>query len=178
MGVHGRGQAARASQGAADFRVRASDATELQMRIVLHIWRQPSASAQGKMVRYEVPNVSEHMSFLEMLDVLNEDLIGKGEDPVAFDHDCREGICGMCGCMVNGIAHGPLPGTTLCQLHMRHFKDGDELYLEPWRAKAFPVIKDLIVNRGAFDRLIAAGGYISAATGSAPDGNAILIPKE
>ena len=148
------------------------------MRIVLHIWRQRNANEQGRMVRYELPNVSQHMSFLEMLDVLNEDLIAKGEDPVAFDHDCREGICGMCGCMVNGVAHGPLPGTTLCQLHMRHFKDGDELYLEPWRAKAFPVIKDLVVNRSAFDRLIAAGGFISASTGSAPDGNAILVSKE
>ncbi len=127
------------------------------MRIVLHIWRQPNASAKGRMVRYEVPNVNEHMSFLEMLDVLNESLIARNEDPVAFDSDCREGICGMCGCMVNGVAHGPLPGTTLCQLHMRHFKDGDELYLEPWRARAFPVIKDLVVDRRAFDRLIAAG---------------------
>src|SRR3954454_19660556 len=148
------------------------------MRIILHIWRQRDASDKGKLVRYEVPDVNEHMSFLEMLDVLNEDLIAKGEDPVAFDHDCREGICGMCGAMVNGVAHGPIPGTTLCQLHMRHFKDGDELYLEPWRATAFPVIKDLVVNRRAFDRLIAAGGYISASTGSAPDGNAILVPKE
>jgi succinate dehydrogenase / fumarate reductase iron-sulfur subunit len=148
------------------------------MRIILHIWRQRNGSDKGRMVRYEVPNVSEHMSFLEMLDVLNEDLIAKSEDPVAFDHDCREGICGMCGCMVNGAAHGPLPGTTLCQLHMRHYKDGDELYLEPWRARAFPVIKDLIVDRGAFDRLIAAGGYISVATGSAPDGNAVLVRKE
>jgi succinate dehydrogenase / fumarate reductase iron-sulfur subunit len=148
------------------------------MRIILHIWRQPSPNAPGRMVRYDVPNVNEHMSFLEMLDVLNEDLIAKGEDPVAFDHDCREGICGMCGAMVNGVAHGPLPGTTLCQLHMRHFKDGDELYLEPWRATAFPVIKDLVVNRYAFDRIIAAGGYIAASTGAAPDGNAILVPKE
>ena len=147
------------------------------MRIILHIWRQKNAADQGRMTRYEVPNVSEHMSFLEMLDVLNEDLIGKNEDPVAFDHDCREGICGMCGCMVNGVAHGPLPGTTLCQLHMRHFKDGDELYLEPWRALAFPVVKDLVVDRTAFDRLIAAGGFISASTGSAPDGNAILVSK-
>jgi succinate dehydrogenase / fumarate reductase iron-sulfur subunit len=130
------------------------------------------------MVRYEMPNVSEHMSFLEMLDVLNEDLIAKGEEPVAFDHDCREGICGMCGCMVNGVAHGPLPGTTLCQLHMRHFKDGDELYLEPWRARAFPVVKDLVVDRSAFDRIIAAGGFISVPTGSAPDGNAIPIKKQ
>jgi succinate dehydrogenase / fumarate reductase iron-sulfur subunit len=118
------------------------------------------------------------MSFLEMLDVLNEDLAAKGEEPVAFDHDCREGICGMCGSMVNGVAHGPLPGTTLCQLHMRYFKDGDELYLEPWRAKAFPVVKDLVVDRSAFDRLIAAGGFISVSTGSAPDGNAVLVPKE
>jgi succinate dehydrogenase / fumarate reductase iron-sulfur subunit len=147
------------------------------MKIILHIWRQRNANDQGRMVRYEVPNVNEHMSFLEMLDVLNEELIARSEDPVAFDHDCREGICGMCGCMVNGVAHGPLPGTTLCQLHMRHFKDGDELYLEPWRARAFPVIKDLVVDRSAFDRLIAAGGFISVATGSAPDGNAVLVPK-
>src|SRR5438270_686150 len=148
------------------------------MRITLHIWRQPGAGAAGRMVKYEVANVNQEMSFLEMLDVLNEELIAKGEDPVAFDHDCREGICGMCGCMVNGMAHGPLPGTTLCQLHMRHFKDGDELYLEPWRARAFPVVKDLVVDRSAFDRLIAAGGFISAATGSAPDGNAIPVPKD
>jgi len=148
------------------------------MRITLHIWRQPSANAAGRFARYELPNVNHHMSFLEMLDVLNEDLIAKGEDPVAFDHDCREGICGMCGCMVNGVAHGPLPATTLCQLHMRHFRDGDELWLEPWRAKAFPVVKDLVVNRSSFDRLVAAGGFISVATGSAPDGNAILVPKE
>jgi succinate dehydrogenase / fumarate reductase iron-sulfur subunit len=148
------------------------------MRIILHIWRQRNASDKGSMVRYEVPDVNHEMSFLEMLDVLNEDLIVKGEDPVAFDHDCREGICGMCGCMVNGVAHGPLPGTTLCQLHMRHFKDGDELYLEPWRARAFPVIKDLVVDRGAFDRLIAAGGFISVATGSAPDGNAVTVKKD
>jgi len=148
------------------------------MQITLHIWRQPNANTPGKMVKYEVPNVNHEMSFLEMLDVLNEELIIRGEEPVAFDHDCREGICGMCGAMVNGVAHGPLPDTTLCQLHMRHFKDGDVLYVEPWRAKAFPVIKDLVVDRSAFDRVIAAGGYISASTGSAPDGNAILVPKE
>jgi succinate dehydrogenase / fumarate reductase iron-sulfur subunit len=148
------------------------------MRITLHIWRQKNAGDKGRMVRYEAPNVSEHMSFLEMLDVLNEDLLAKGEEPVAFDHDCREGICGMCGCMVNGVAHGPLPETTLCQLHMRHFKDGDELYLEPWRAKAFPVVKDLVVDRTSFDRIIAAGGFVSVSTGSAPDGNAVLVPKE
>jgi succinate dehydrogenase / fumarate reductase iron-sulfur subunit len=148
------------------------------MRITLHIWRQRNANEAGRMVRYEVPGVNQEMSFLEMLDVLNEDLIAKNEEPVAFDHDCREGICGMCGCMVNGTAHGPRPGTTLCQLHMRHFKDGDELYLEPWRAKAFPLVKDLVVDRSALDRIIAAGGYISVATGSAPDGNAVLVRKE
>ena len=130
------------------------------------------------MVRYDVPNVSEHMSFLEMLDVLNESLIAKGEDPIAFDHDCREGICGMCGMMINGKAHGGFKGTTVCQLHMRHFKDGDVIYLEPWRAKAFPVVKDLVVNRTSFDRIIAAGGFISAPTGSAPDGNAIPVKKQ
>ena len=148
------------------------------MRIILHIWRQRNSGEQGRMVRYEVPNVNEHMSFLEMLDVLNESLIAKGEEPVAFDHDCREGICGMCGFMINGVAHGPLRGATICQLHMRHFHDGQELYLEPWRARAFPVVRDLVVNRSAFDRLIAAGGFISVSTGSAPDGNAILVPKE
>jgi succinate dehydrogenase / fumarate reductase iron-sulfur subunit len=148
------------------------------MKIILHIWRQKNAGDKGRMARYEAPNVNEHMSFLEMLDVLNEDLLAKGEEPVAFDHDCREGICGMCGCMVNGVAHGPQPETTLCQLHMRHFKDGDELYLEPWRAKAFPVVKDLVVDRTAFDRIIAAGGFVSVSTGSAPDGNAILIPRD
>lgn len=148
------------------------------MKLTLHIWRQKNAQEKGRMVRYDVPNVNEHMSFLEMLDVLNESLIEKGEDPVAFDHDCREGICGMCGFMVNGKAHGGHPGTTICQLHMRHFKDGDELYLEPWRAKAFPLVKDLAVNRGAFDRVIAAGGFISAPTGSAPDANSIPVQKQ
>jgi len=148
------------------------------VRIILHVWRQRNAHEKGRMIRYEVPDVNQDMSFLEMLDVLNESLIAKGEDPVAFDHDCREGICGMCGFMINGVAHGPLRGTTVCQLHMRHFRDGQELYLEPWRARAFPVVKDLVVNRSAFDRLIAAGGFISVSTGSAPDGNAILVPKE
>jgi succinate dehydrogenase / fumarate reductase, iron-sulfur subunit len=148
------------------------------MRIILHIWRQKNANDKGRMVRYEVPDVNQEMSFLEMIDVLNEALIAKNEDPVAFDHDCREGICGMCGAMINGKAHGPNAGTTLCQLHMRHFKDGDELYVEPWRARAFPVVKDLVVDRSALDRLIAAGGFISVATGSAPDGNAVLIAKE
>ena len=148
------------------------------MRLTLHLWRQRNASEKGRIVRYEVPDVNPEMSFLEMLDVLNESLIAKGEEPVAFDHDCREGICGMCGFMINGVAHGPERSTTVCQLHMRHFKDGDELYLEPWRARAFPIVKDLVVNRSAFDRIIAAGGFITAPTGSAPDGNAILVPKE
>ena len=148
------------------------------MRLTLHIWRQRNTSEKGRMVRYEVADVNPDMSFLEVLDVLNEQLIGRGEVPVAFDHDCREGICGMCGFMINGVAHGPLPGTTVCQLHMRHFRDGQELYLEPWRARAFPVVRDLIVDRSAFDRLIAAGGFVSVSTGSAPDGNAILVPKE
>jgi len=147
------------------------------MKLTLHIWRQKNASAGGKMVRYET-EASEHMSFLEMLDVLNERLIGQGEEPVAFDHDCREGICGSCGFVINGVAHGPLPSTTVCQLHMRHFKDGDELYLEPWRAAAFPVIKDLVVDRTAFDRIIASGGYISVSTGSAVDANALPVRKK
>ena len=147
------------------------------MKLILHIWRQKSASHIGQMVRYEHTKVNPHMSFLEMLDVLNEDLIAKGEEPVAFDHDCREGICGSCGFMINGVAHGPQPATTVCQLHMRHFKDGDELYLEPWRAKAFPLVKDLVVDRSAFDRIITSGGYVSASTGSAQDANNILVPK-
>ena len=148
------------------------------MRLLLHIWRQRNTQEKGRTVRYLAPDVNPDMSFLEMLDVLNESLIAKGEEPVAFDHDCREGICGTCGFMINGVAHGPLRGTTLCQLHMRHFHDGEELYLEPWRARAFPVVRDLVVDRSAFDRLISAGGFISASTGSAPDGNAILVPKE
>jgi succinate dehydrogenase / fumarate reductase iron-sulfur subunit len=147
------------------------------MNLILHVWRQKSPGETGRIVRYEAKNVNADMSFLEMLDVLNEDLLARGEDPIAFDHDCREGICGMCGFMINGVAHGPQRGTTVCQLHMRHFKDGEELYLEPWRAQAFPVIRDLVVNRGAFDRIIAAGGFVSVAAGSAPDGNAIPVPK-
>src|SRR5438876_2162578 len=147
------------------------------MKLTLHVWRQKNPGDSGRMVQYEHAQVSPHMSFLEMLDVLNEELIAKGEEPIAFDHDCREGICGMCGFMINGVAHGPQRGTTVCQLHMRHFKDGDELYLEPWRARAFPIVKDLVVNRAAFDRIIAAGGFISVSTGSAPDGNAIPVPK-
>jgi len=146
------------------------------MKLTLHIWRQKSSGEPGKMVPYSV-EANEHMSFLEMLDVLNEDLTAKGEEPVAFDHDCREGICGMCGFMINGVAHGPQPGTTVCQLHMRHFKNGDVLYLEPWRARAFPVVRDLVVDRSAFDRIIQAGGFVSVNTGGTPDGNAIPVPK-
>jgi succinate dehydrogenase / fumarate reductase iron-sulfur subunit len=148
------------------------------MNLTLHVWRQNSGSAAGRMERYEAKDVSPDMSFLEMLDVVNENLISENKEPIAFEHDCREGICGSCGFMINGVAHGPQRGTTVCQLHMRHFKDGDELYLEPWRARAFPVIKDLIVDRNAFDRIVQAGGYISAHTGSAPDGNTIPVPKD
>lgn len=148
------------------------------MRLVLNIWRQKGPAQPGKMVRYEANSLNADMSMLEALDVLNEELIVKGEDPVAFEHDCREGICGSCGFMISGIAHGPRPATTVCQLTLRQFKDGDELYLEPWRARAFPVIRDLVVDRSALDRIIAAGGYISVPTGSAPDGNAIPVAKE
>src|SRR5437763_6140849 len=147
------------------------------MKLILHVWRQKSTGDSGRMVRYEAANVNADMSFLEMLDVLNEDLQARNEDPIAFDHDCREGICGMCGFMINGVAHGPQPATTVCQLHMRHFKDGDVLYLEPWRARAFPVVKDLVVDRTAFDRIIASGGFVAVSTGSAPDGNAIPVPR-
>ncbi len=147
------------------------------MDLTLHVWRQKSARDQGRFVTYHAKGVSPDMSFLEMLDVVNEDLTLKGEEPIAFDHDCREGICGTCGVVVNGVAHGPRDRTTMCQLHMRTFKDGDTLTIEPWRAKAFPVLKDLIVDRGALDRIIQAGGYTSVQTGSAPDGNAILVPK-
>lgn len=147
------------------------------MNLTLFIWRQKNAQAKGRMVRFEAKEISPDMSFLEMLDVINEELIAKGEDPIAFDHDCREGICGTCGMMINGIAHGPRSATTACQLHMREFKDGDTIYVEPWRSRAFPVIKDLVVDRSSFDRIIQAGGYVSVSTGSAPDGNAILVPK-
>jgi succinate dehydrogenase / fumarate reductase iron-sulfur subunit len=147
------------------------------MLIHLKIWRQPGPAAAGRLVAYTAESVSPDMSFLEMLDVVNETLIARHEDPIAFDSDCREGICGTCGFLVNGVAHGPEPGTTVCQLHMRSFKDGDTLIVEPWRAKAFPLIKDLVVDRSAFDRIIQAGGYTSVNVGGAPDGNAILIPK-
>lgn len=148
------------------------------INLKLIIWRQSSAKAKGRFETYHLKNLDEAMSFLEMLDVLNEQLTSQGQEPVAFDHDCREGICGMCGALVNGQAHGKLNGTTLCQLHLRHFQNNETIVIEPWRAAAFPVIKDLIVDRTAFDRVIAAGGYISAKTGSAPDGNAIPIPRE
>jgi succinate dehydrogenase / fumarate reductase iron-sulfur subunit len=147
------------------------------MDLTLHVWRQAAPDKPGKMERYEAKGVNEHSSFLEMLDVLNQQLIEKGEEPIAFDHDCREGICGSCGFMINGEAHGPMPHTTVCQLHMRHFKSGDTLYLEPWRSKAFPIVKDLMVNRGAFDRIVQAGGYITVSTGSAPEANLTPIPK-
>lgn len=149
------------------------------MNLTLKIWRQKNAQAKGKMVTYKVTKISEHMSFLEMMDVLNEQLVAKGGEPVAFDHDCREGICGMCSMYINGEAHGPDRGVTTCQLHMRMFKDGDTIYIEPWRAKAFPVIKDLVVDRSAFERIQQAGGYISVNTsGNTQDANAIPIPKK
>jgi succinate dehydrogenase / fumarate reductase, iron-sulfur subunit len=148
------------------------------MKLTLKVWRQKNAKTKGRFVTYEVPDVSTHMSFLEMLDVLNESLIERGEEPIAFDHDCREGICGTCSLVVNGIAHGPQRLTTICQCHMRNFKDGDVITIEPWRARAFPVIKDLVVDRSSFDRIIEAGGFISAPTGGAPDGNAVPVPKD
>jgi succinate dehydrogenase / fumarate reductase iron-sulfur subunit len=148
------------------------------MKFMLKIWRQKSHNEKGAFVSYPLENVSPEMSMLECLDVLNETLIVRGEEPVAFDHDCREGICGSCGFVINGVAHGPERATTVCQLTMRHFRSGEELIIEPWRAKAFPLIKDLIVDRRSFDRIIEAGGYISVSTGQAPDGNAILVGKD
>jgi succinate dehydrogenase / fumarate reductase iron-sulfur subunit len=148
------------------------------VRLIFHIWRQKDQSSPGRIVRYESSAMNPDMSMLEALDVLNEELLQRGEEPVTFEHDCREGICGSCGFMINGLAHGPLAKTTVCQLTLRHFQDGQELYLEPWRAGAFPVLRDLMVDRGAFDRIIAAGGYVSVRAGSAPDGNAIAVPKE
>jgi succinate dehydrogenase / fumarate reductase iron-sulfur subunit len=148
------------------------------INLTLEVWRQPGPDQPGKMVRYEARAISTDMSFLEMLDVVNEDLILRGEEPIAFDSDCREGICGTCGFVINGIAHGPERATTVCQLHMRHFKDGETLVIEPWRARAFPVVRDLVVDRAAFDRIVAAGGFISAPTGGAQDANSILVGKE
>ena len=148
------------------------------MKITLNVWRQSSPEAAGSFVKYDVDGVSADMSMLEMLDVLNDRLESKGEAPIAFDHDCREGICGSCGFMINGVAHGPEKEITVCQTHMRSFKDGDELTLEPWRAMAFPVMRDLMVDRSAFDRIIQAGGYVSVRTGSAPEANATPVMKE
>src|SRR5512146_3509127 len=147
------------------------------MNITLKVWRQRNPNDTGRLVTYEAKNISTHMSFLEMIDVINTDLVKKGEDPIAFDHDCREGICGSCGLMINGRAHGPGRGIATCQLHMRTFKDGDVITIEPWRANAFPIIKDLVVDRTAFDRIIQAGGFISVNTGSAPDAHATPVPK-
>ncbi len=148
------------------------------MTLHLRVWRQKNTSSKGRMVDYTLTGVSPDMSFLEMMDTLNEKLIKEGVEPVEFDNDCREGICGMCNMVINGIAHGPQKGTATCQLHVRKFKDGDTITVEPWRAKAFPVLKDLVVDRSAFDHIIAAGGYTSVNAGGAPDGNAILISKE
>ena len=147
------------------------------MNLTLHVWRQKNSQSKGKMVCYEARDINPDMSFLEMLDVVNWNLNEKGEEPIAFDHDCREGICGSCGMMINGIAHGPQRATAACQLHMRHFKEGDAIFIEPWRSKAFPVIRDLVVDRSAFDRIIQAGGYISARTGAVPEANTIPISK-
>jgi succinate dehydrogenase / fumarate reductase iron-sulfur subunit len=149
-----------------------------KLNLHLKIWRQKNKDDKGKFVDYEANDISTDMSFLEMLDLINEGLVKKGEEPIAFDSDCREGICGSCGLYINGRPHGPMKGVATCQLHMRHFNDGETITIEPWRAKAFPVIKDLVVDRSAFDRIIAAGGYISVNTGGAPDGNAIPIPKD
>jgi succinate dehydrogenase / fumarate reductase iron-sulfur subunit len=148
------------------------------MNITLKVWRQENRDAQGRFETYSVPNVSSHMSFLELLDVLNQQLLADGKEPVAFDHDCREGICGMCSLVINGKAHGPDRGTTTCQLHMRRFRDGETITVEPFRANSFPVIRDLAVDRSAFDRIVQAGGYISVRTGSAPDANLVPVEKE
>ena len=148
------------------------------MRITLQVWRQRNAQDKGGFVEYVVDDVSPDSSFLEMLDVLNENLLEKGEEPIAFDHDCREGICGTCSIVIDGIPHGPERGTTACQLHMRHFSDGDKIVVEPWRARPFPVVRDLVVDRDAFERIMQAGGYVSVNTGGAPDANALPIAKE
>jgi succinate dehydrogenase / fumarate reductase iron-sulfur subunit len=148
------------------------------MKLTLRVWRQKDADTVGRFVTYQLDRVTPDMSFLEMLDVLNEQLTDRGEEPVVFEHDCREGICGSCGFLINGVPHGPRRHTTVCQLYMRFFKDGDTLTLEPWRARAFPVVRDLMVDRSAFDRIIQSGGYITAPTGSAPEADAILVPKE
>lgn len=148
------------------------------IKLTLHVWRQKGPEDKGKMKIFEVDNINTHMSFLEMLDVLNEQLIEKKEDPIAFDHDCREGICGACGLVINGRPHGPNDRTTTCQLHMRYFKDGDHIFIEPYRARAFPILKDLVVDRSALDKVVQSGGFVSVNTGQAPDANAILVSKE
>jgi succinate dehydrogenase / fumarate reductase iron-sulfur subunit len=148
------------------------------MNLELHVWRQAAPNAKGAFVTYAARDISPDMSFLEMLDVVNEGLVAEGREPIAFDHDCREGICGSCGMMINGVAHGPMRATATCQLHMRHFEDGDVIWIEPWRARAFPVVKDLVVDRRAFDRIVAAGGFISVNTGSAPEANSQPVPKQ
>jgi succinate dehydrogenase / fumarate reductase iron-sulfur subunit len=148
------------------------------MNLKLHVWRQEGPGSPGRMVAYEAEDISSHASFLEMLDIVNERLIAEGQVPIAFEHDCREGICGSCGMVINGVPHGPHEGITACQLHMRSFRDGDEIWIEPFRADAFPLIKDLVVDRGALDRIIQAGGYVSVNTGSPPDANAVAVPKD
>jgi succinate dehydrogenase / fumarate reductase iron-sulfur subunit len=147
------------------------------LNLTLVVWRQPGRDQPGRFERYPCEGISEHMSFLEMLDVLNERLLRDGREPIAFEHDCREGICGACGVVINGVPHGPQGATTTCQLHMRHFRDGDEIVVEPWRARAFPVLRDLVVDRSAFDRILQAGGYVSVRAGSAPEANTIPVPK-
>jgi succinate dehydrogenase / fumarate reductase iron-sulfur subunit len=148
------------------------------MKLTLRIWRQKDAKSAGKIETYETPDFSSHASFLEMLDIVNEKLINEGQEPIAFDHDCREGICGACSLVINGIPHGPMTETTTCQLHMRHFNDGETVTIEPWRAKAFPIVRDLVVDRSAFDRIMAAGGYVSVNTGGTPDANAMPISRD
>lgn len=148
------------------------------MDLTLHVWRQDGSAAQGQFQRHEAKGISEHASFLEMLDLVNEQITHEGGEPIAFEHDCREGICGACGMVINGTPHGPRVETTTCQLHMREFSDGDEIWIEPWRAAAFPVLRDLVVDRAPFDRIVAVGGYISVRTGSAPDANAISVEKD
>jgi len=155
----------------------ATPAEPPSLSFTLHVWRQAGPDAPGRIVELEATAISADMSFLEMLDVVNEQLIRSGEEPIAFEHDCREGICGSCGVVINGVPHGPLPATTTCQLTMRHFRDGEDIWIEPWRAGAFPVLKDLVVDRSAFDRIIQAGGYITAPTGSAPEANSLPVPK-
>src|SRR4051794_39748666 len=189
MEVHREQRRARAPQGAAHVRARPPCPKELQVsggprmssqsiHITLNVWRQAGPDDAGSMVSYDVPDISEDMSFLEMLDIVNDRLVVDGEEPIAFEHDCREGICGSCGMMINGQAHGPQTGTATCQLHMRKFRDGDVINVEPWRAAAFPVVKDLVVNRSALDRIVESGGFITAPTGSAPEANLTRVPKE